>query len=137
MGALATGVGLLLAYAWVFWLGAPGLRPTLVGWSVLYPEGPLTPMVDLTELLGITLAVLGPFVGPEYWIGSDPSCPISRPDDPFCDPRHVRLYRSPKGHWKVENNKTANGLWLRMAQITVKAAIQFQIGEQQFRLKVD
>ena len=29
----------------------------------------------------------------EYWIGSDPSCPICRPDDPFCEPRHVRLYR--------------------------------------------
>ena len=63
VGALATGAGLLLAYGWVFWLGAPGLRATLVGWSVLYPEGPLTPVVDLAQLLAITLAVLAPFVG--------------------------------------------------------------------------
>ena len=63
VGAFATAIGIVLAYAWVFWLGAPGLRPTLVGWSVLYPEGPLTPMVDIAQLLGITLAVLAPFVG--------------------------------------------------------------------------
>jgi ABC-type lipoprotein release transport system permease subunit len=62
IGALATAAGLLLAYAWVFWLGAPGLRPALVGWSVLYPEAPLTPMVDVAQLLGIALGVLAPFV---------------------------------------------------------------------------
>jgi ABC-type lipoprotein release transport system permease subunit len=62
VGAAATALGLLLGYGWIFWLGAPGLRPALVGWSVLYPRAALTPMVDLAQLLGITLAVLGPFV---------------------------------------------------------------------------
>jgi ABC-type lipoprotein release transport system permease subunit len=62
VGAAATAAGLLLAYAWVFWLGAPGLRPALVGWSVLYPRAALTPVVDVAQLLGISLAVLGPFV---------------------------------------------------------------------------
>lgn len=62
VGAAATAAGLLLAYAWVFWLGAPGLRPALVGWSVLYPRAALTPAVDLAQLLGISLSVLGPFV---------------------------------------------------------------------------
>lgn len=61
VGAAATALGLLLAYAWVFWLGAPGLRPALVGWSVLYPKSKLTPVVDVAQLIGITLAVLGPF----------------------------------------------------------------------------
>lgn len=61
VGAAATALGLLLAYAWVFWLGAPGLRPALVGWSVLYPKSKLTPAVDVAQLIGITLAVLGPF----------------------------------------------------------------------------
>ena len=63
VGALGTAIGLVLAYAWVFVLGAPGLRPALVGWSVLYPEAPLTPMVDVAQLLAIALAVLAPFVG--------------------------------------------------------------------------
>lgn len=62
VGAAATALGLLLAYGWVFWLGAPGLRPALVGWSVLYPRAPLTPVVDVAQLVGITVCVLGPFV---------------------------------------------------------------------------
>ncbi|HVJ93318.1 MAG TPA: FtsX-like permease family protein, partial [Labilithrix sp.] len=62
VGAAATALGLLLGYLWVFWLGAPGLRPALVGWSVLYPRASLTPVVDVAQLLGISLAVLGPFV---------------------------------------------------------------------------
>lgn len=61
VGAAATALGLALAYAWVFWLGAPGLRAALVGWSSLYPRSALTPAVDLAQLLGISLAVLGPF----------------------------------------------------------------------------
>lgn len=61
VGAAATALGLLFAYAWVFWLGAPGLRPALVGWSVLYPKSALTPAVDVAQLVGIVAAVLGPF----------------------------------------------------------------------------
>ena len=61
VGAGATALGLVLGYAWIFWLGAPGLRPALVGWSVLYPSAPLTPAVDVAQLLGISLAVMGPF----------------------------------------------------------------------------
>jgi ABC-type lipoprotein release transport system permease subunit len=61
VGASATALGLLLGYAWIFWLGAPGLRPALVGWSVLYPRAALTPAVDVAQLLGISLSVMGPF----------------------------------------------------------------------------
>ncbi len=63
VASLASALGLLAAYAWVFWLGAPGLRPALVGWSVLYPTVPLTPAVDFAQLLAIAAAVVGPFVG--------------------------------------------------------------------------
>lgn len=63
VASLATAVGLLAAYAWVFWLGAAGLRGALVGWSVLYPETALTPTVDFAELLAIAAATVGPFVG--------------------------------------------------------------------------
>jgi ABC-type lipoprotein release transport system permease subunit len=62
VGAIATAAGLFLAYAWVFFAGAVGLRGAIAGFSTLYPEGPLTPEVDLAELLAITLGVLGPFV---------------------------------------------------------------------------
>jgi ABC-type lipoprotein release transport system permease subunit len=62
VGAAATGIGLLLGYAWVFPFGAPGLRAAIAGWSVLYPAGTLTPEVDFAQLLAIACAVLGPFV---------------------------------------------------------------------------
>jgi hypothetical protein len=39
-------------------------------------------------------------------------------------------------NWHAEHNKTQNGLWLRMSQIVAESMIQFQVGEQRFRLKV-
>jgi len=63
VATVAASAGLALAYLWVFPLEAPGLRATLAGWSVLYPATHLTPVVDLTELLSLALAVVAPFVG--------------------------------------------------------------------------
>jgi hypothetical protein len=97
--------------------------------------GPIRPPA-LSELLGNEIGNRVLLVKNEYWIGSDPSCSVCRPDDPFCEPRNARVYRSTKGGWSVEHNKTPNGLWLRMAQINVESMVQFQIGEQRFRLKV-
>jgi ABC-type lipoprotein release transport system permease subunit len=59
----AATVGLGLAYLWVFPFGAPGLRPALAGWSVLYPAAHLTPEVDLTQLVSLAFAIVAPFVG--------------------------------------------------------------------------
>jgi lipoprotein-releasing system permease protein len=63
VATVSASAGLALAYVWVFPLEAPGLRATLAGWSVLYPAAHLTPVVDLTELLSLALAVVAPFVG--------------------------------------------------------------------------
>ena len=63
VAAVATAVGLALADAWVFVFGAPGLRAALVGWSVLYPETPFVPEVDVTQLVAIASAVVVPYVG--------------------------------------------------------------------------
>jgi hypothetical protein len=92
----------------------------------------------LTELIGKEIGNRVLLVKPEYWIGTDPSCPICRPDDPFCEPRHVRLHRGPGGGWQAEHRKTQNGLWVRVPQITVEAnaTARFQIGEQRFMLRV-
>jgi ABC-type lipoprotein release transport system permease subunit len=62
VGAGAALVGMAFAYAWVFLLGAPGLRQVLAGWSVLYPETPLTPAIDAADLLGVLAATVAPFV---------------------------------------------------------------------------
>ncbi len=75
-----------------------------------------------------------PLAKPEYWIGSDPTCAICRAGDPFIALRHVRLYREANGAWHAQNNKTTNGLWLKVPQVTVPDSCSFQIGEQRFRL---
>jgi len=90
----------------------------------------------LTELIGPEIGNRTLLVKNEYWIGSDPACPICRSDDPFCEEWHARVHRGSKGNWHVEHKKTHNGLWLRMPQITVDSLVQFQIGEQRFRLKI-
>ena len=115
------------------YLGSEQKNSQTHGWSE--DPGPIRPPA-LTELLGREIGNRVLLVKEEYWIGSDPACAIARPDDPFCDPRHARIYRSSRGRWCVEHNKTHNGLWLRMPQITVDSMIQFQVGEQRFRLKV-
>jgi pSer/pThr/pTyr-binding forkhead associated (FHA) protein len=110
----------------------PGFSQTH-GWAdVTSPHRPPA----LTELLGHEIGNRVLLVKPEYWIGADPTCAICRADDPFCEPRHVRLYRKANGAWHAENNKTQNGLWVRMSQITVESLAQFQIGEQRFQLRV-
>ncbi len=88
----------------------------------------------LVELAGDKVVSRLPLAKPEYWIGSDPACAICRADDPFIEPRHVRLYRGANDVWQAQNNKTANGLWYRVPQITVADSCSFQIGEQRFRL---
>jgi hypothetical protein len=104
------------------------------GWSE--GQGPMRPPA-VTELLGKDIGNRVLLVKNEYWIGSDPSCSICRPDDPFCERRHVRLYRGgSRGGWHAEHPKTQNGLWMRMPQVTVESTAQFQIGEQRFQLKV-
>ena len=91
----------------------------------------------VTELIGSEIGNRMLLIKTEYWIGSDPTCPICRPDDPFCEPRHVRLYRGgSRGGWHAEHPNTQNGLWLRMPQISVESTAQFQIGEQRFQLRV-
>ena len=62
VGAVATTAGIALAYLWVFLLDAPWLREVLSGWSVLYPDVPLTPSIDPADLLGLAAMVLAPFI---------------------------------------------------------------------------
>jgi hypothetical protein len=90
----------------------------------------------LTELRGREIGHRMLLLQDEYWIGTDSSCAVRRPDDPFCEPRHVRLSRGSRGRWYAEHNKTQNGLWLQMGRITAEGVIHFQVGEQRFRLKV-
>jgi hypothetical protein len=91
---------------------------------------------SVTEMIGNDIGNRVLLVKDEYWIGTDPACQICRLDDPFCEPRHVCLFRGQSGGWHAEHQRTLNGLWLRMPQIVVESTVRFQIGEQRFQLKV-
>ncbi len=54
--------GLALAYAYVFFLGAPGLADALLGWSNLRPAMRLAPALDPLQAFTLLGAVVVPFV---------------------------------------------------------------------------
>jgi len=72
----------------------------------------------------------------ENWLGRDAnSCAIAV-NDPLVSPRHARFFRDPKGRWQVENANALNGTWLRVEEMALAGACQFQLGEQRFLLRV-
>lgn len=109
-------------------------RQSTVSWH----DSPLRNLVPtLVEIPRSGTGQRFPLTLAEYWIGRDrDACAIALADDPFANARHVRLYRDAKGLWHVENNKARNGLWLRIDQIPLTSACQFQLGEQRFILRV-
>jgi hypothetical protein len=78
-----------------------------------------------------------PLIAPETWIGSDAAvCDLVPPNDPYVSPRHARISRAPDGHWVVFNNKSVNGLWVRVAKMRLPGSCQFLLGEQRFLFRV-
>ena len=73
----------------------------------------------------------------EIWLGKDADyCQIVLRDDPFVSARHARIRQDEDGRWVVENNKSVNGVWLRVEQITFKGTCRFLLGEQQFVVRI-
>jgi hypothetical protein len=105
------------------WSGAPAIRSLVPSLVELSSAGPVNRF---------------PLTLPEYWIGRDArSCAIVRPDDVLVNARHARLHRDAKGQWRIENNKSLNGLWLRVAEpMPLGGACQFRVGEQRFLFRV-
>lgn len=64
-GGLISGgaflLGTVLAYAHVFWAGAPLFAPLLQGWAVIYPEFRLTPAIDALQLCTLFLLTTLPY----------------------------------------------------------------------------
>lgn len=69
----------------------------------------------------------------ENWLGKDAGhCQIVLSADPLVSARHARLRRQEDGRWVLENNKSVNGVWLRVDQISFKGVCRFMLGEQRF-----
>jgi ABC-type lipoprotein release transport system permease subunit len=62
IAAGGVGVGLVLAYAYVHLLRAPGLAGAILGWSELYPPFTLVPSLDLGVLATVVGVLVVPFV---------------------------------------------------------------------------
>lgn len=62
LSLLAFLLGYLLAFALVFWWGAPVLGAVLRGWSVLFPALKPTPQIDLTQVTTLAFLTIVPYV---------------------------------------------------------------------------
>jgi pSer/pThr/pTyr-binding forkhead associated (FHA) protein len=72
----------------------------------------------------------------EHWIGRDPGqCSIVI-EDPFVSPRHARIFRDAKGRWMIQNNRSLNGVWMRITETALDKGGQFQCGEQRFLIRI-
>jgi lipoprotein-releasing system permease protein len=60
-------LGGLLAYAHVFVLGAPLLRPVLQGWSVLFPRRDWVPVIDGLSLATLAMLAVLPYLAAIVW----------------------------------------------------------------------
>ena len=62
LSGIASLAGILLAYAYIYWLRAPGLREIFIGWSTIYPSFQLIPDVDPKFLLLIVTISVVPYL---------------------------------------------------------------------------
>ena len=73
----------------------------------------------------------------ETWLGKDANyCQLVLRDDPFVSARHARVHRDEEGRWIIENNKSLNGVWLRIQRLLLKGTCRFLLGEQQFMVRI-
>jgi hypothetical protein len=92
---------------------------------------------SVVELTRQGLGARLPLMQAEYWVGTDrTACAIVPADDPFVGPRHARLSRDAKGRWHVANNRSVNGVWIRVEHADLTGSCYFQVGEQRFSFKV-
>jgi len=62
LSGISSLAGILLAYAYIYWLRAPGLREIFIGWSTIYPSFQLIPDVDPKFLLLIITISVVPYL---------------------------------------------------------------------------
>lgn len=72
----------------------------------------------------------------EVFIGSDQAACAIHVDDRFVDPIHAKIYRDEHGRWHLVNQKSTNGTWVKIDDITIEKTAQIQAGEQRFSIWV-
>lgn len=73
----------------------------------------------------------------ELWLGKDRQhCQLVLADDPFASARHARIRQDEEGRWIIENNKSLNGVWLKIERLALSGTCRFLLGEQQFLFRI-
>lgn len=52
--------------------------------------------------------------------------------DPFVEPVHAVLARRERQGWSIRDNRSLNGVWLRVTRAIITDSLQIQLGEQRF-----
>ena len=55
--------------------------------------------------------------------------------DPFVEPTHVVIQKTDPHSWKVVDQKSLNGVWLRVRRAVLSQSTSFILGEQRFRFE--
>jgi pSer/pThr/pTyr-binding forkhead associated (FHA) protein len=71
-------------------------------------------------------------IGGEVLVGADPGCQITIEDDPFINPKHARVYQDETERWMIEDQKSLNGVWIRVRKFAMDKQTEFQLGQQRF-----
>lgn len=71
----------------------------------------------------------------EMRLGSDSKCEHRIEDDLYVNPVHARLYQDKRGRWMIEDQKSVNGIWLRIGTIPLDRPAEFMLGQQRFSFK--
>ncbi|MDC0936661.1 FHA domain-containing protein [Pirellulales bacterium] len=71
--------------------------------------------------------------GREYWIGRNrEQCIDLLSGAQQLNAQHARIVCDELGGWRIENNKSVNGVWIRIREIRLIHRATFQLGEQRF-----
>ncbi|QEG38106.1 FHA domain-containing protein [Roseimaritima ulvae] len=71
----------------------------------------------------------------EAFMGTDSDCQIIVDDDPCLNPKHARFYQDSTERWMVEDQKSLNGVWIRVKKFALDKQTEFQLGQQRFRFQ--
>ncbi len=74
-------------------------------------------------------------IGGETTLGGDQRCQITIGGDPFVSPVHARFYQDETERWMIEDQKSLNGVWIRVKRFALDKQTEFQIGQQRFRFR--
>jgi pSer/pThr/pTyr-binding forkhead associated (FHA) protein len=71
--------------------------------------------------------------GSEMILGGDSRCELVIDHDPCISPKHARFFQDERERWMIEDQKSLNGVWIRVNKFAIDKPTEFQLGQQRFR----